>query len=1631
MDAYDQYAAETLSGGAYTDGNTGGSYRPTDDDEDIGTEECWDVIRSFFDEMGLVRMQLSSFNEFISNTMQEIVDESSGLTLERNSQYTGDETRDYTRRYELTFGQLQLSRPNMTESDGSVAPLWPMEARTRNLTYSSPLFLHVSQRELVQEFEIAGDDEDERKLGEPQWVPKDPDNDQQEDKVFIGKVPIMLQSDYCWLSNMTEDQKMMLQECPYDQGGYFVINGSEKVLIAQERMAANHVYVFSKAAPSPVTFLAEIRSAVEKGGKLISTMQIKLFSRSKEKASNNTIRTTLPYIRSDIPIVIVFRALGIVPDREVLQHICYDFNDQPMLEMLKPCIEEAFVIQDRELALDFIGRRGTATGLSKIKRQQYAGDILAKEMLPHISMSENSSTKKAYFFGYMVHRLLLTALERREIDDRDHFGKKRLDLAGPLLTGLFRMLFRKLTRDIYRHLERCVEEQKDFHLSAAIKSATITNGLKYSLATGNWGDQKKAMQAKAGVSQVLNRYTFASTLSHLRRCNTPIGRDGKIAKPRQLHNSHWGMVCPAETPEGQACGLVKNLSLMANISVGSHSAPILEFLEEFGFNNLFDSRDNAIQDTTKVFVNGVWQGTHDDPSTLVNTLKELRRKDDITPEVSVVHDIREKELRLYTDAGRILRPLFIVQQPGSTLAIRRKHVRWLTDGEDDEGNVFRWTQLVSSGVIELLDAEEEETVLICMSPTDLDASRAYNSNPELIQQSAADPSARLVSVRTYAPKTWTHCEIHPAMILGICASIIPFPDHNQSPRNTYQCLTVDHEVLTRSGWKVIADVSARDEVMTMNTATEAQEWQAPTATHAYEFDGPLYRMKAGAVDAVCNGSHRWYLNSVAEPQKWQDYTVDEMRTSAQLTEGRHIPLTGKNVNATYLWPNVLPKSFASRPELNLLFCKLVGLVLRRAPELEVRQHSATAWVLGCKDGVSLGSADIVADHTMRELCSTLDGLAHVSSASSSASDALVLERPALVRLFKALLSAATTGTGAAMPSWFSSLSLDQARAVIEGCALTTDAVRRSASIPRRRRASVDSVDSCISSVSQAISEAVSEETAATSVSAEALAVFHAKTVTTSSSSLVDVLTMLAVAAESRADVAVTADDCWTVRFDFDKTQRTCPAPQPEFYVNPDHNGQVYCLTVSNSVFLARRRTPGLPASTPFFTGNSAMGKQAMGVYLTNYQQRMDTMANILYYPQKPLATTRSMEFLRFRELPAGQNAIVAILCYSGYNQEDSVIMNQSSIDRGLFRSLYYRTYSDMEKKVGLQVMEEFEKPTRDSTIRMKFGSYDKLDEDGLIGPGQPVRGDDIIIGKTSPLPPDSEELGMRIQNHTKRDVSTPLKSTEQGNIDHVVITTNQEGHKFVKVRIRSTRVPQVGDKFASRHGQKGTIGITYRTEDMPFTKDGITPDIIINPHAIPSRMTIGHLVECLLSKVATLSGQEGDATPFTELTVEAVSAILRGLGYQSRGLEVMYNGHTGQKLKAQVFLGPTYYQRLKHMVDDKIHSRARGPVQILTRQPVEGRSRDGGLRFGEMERDCMISHGIASFLKERMFDASDAYRLHVCDICGLTAIANLSKETFECRSCKNRTAISQIHIPYAAKLLFQELMSMGLATRLF
>jgi DNA-directed RNA polymerase II subunit RPB2 len=646
--------------------------------------------------------------------------------------------------YILKFGQVYLTPPTVTEPDGENVPLYPQEARLRSLTYSANVYVDVECRQC--------------ELDENRNYDKDADSVKLKrlKSAFLCSLPMMVRTKYCFLFGKKDSEITELGECVYDQGGYFIINGSEKVIIAQERMSNNHVYVFKKQQPHKFEWTCETRSHISTGARPTSTMYLQLYAAGTKGAiDGHQIRSTLPYIRTDIPVVIVFRALGFVADKNIIEHVVYDFSDTDMMERFRPSLEEAAPIQNQIVALDYIGRRGSAANVGRRERVQYARDILQKETLPHVGVEENNETKKAFFMGYIVHKILMCSLNRLQEDDRDHLGKKRLDLAGPLLGGLFRMLFKKLTKDVRSYLQKTLNEGKDFNLGLAIKSKVISDGLKYSLATGNWGDKKNA--SRAGVSQVLNRLTYASALSHLRRCNAPLAKEGKMAKPRMLHCTHWGMICPAETPEGHAVGLVKNLALMAYVSVGAPQGPLLECLEEWGTENLeeISCRDVADPSITKIFVNGNWVGVHRKADALVRILRQLRRRLDINHEVSIVRDIQGREVRLYTEYGRLCRPLLVVNED-QTLALKKRHINKLQEQGDK-----KWESLLQNGLVEYIDCEEEETTMIAMKPADLTLKDRYSH-------------------------TITHCEIHPSMILGICASIIPFPDHNQSPRNTYQ-----------------------------------------------------------------------------------------------------------------------------------------------------------------------------------------------------------------------------------------------------------------------------------------------------------------------------------------------------------------------------------------------------------------------------------------------------------------------------------------------------------------------------------------------------------------------------------------------------------------------------------------------------------------------------------------------------------------------------------------------------------------------------------------------------------------------------------------------------------------------------
>jgi DNA-directed RNA polymerase II subunit RPB2 len=1110
------------------------------------SDKIWVVIGKYFEENNLVKHHIDSFDHFIDTIIPEIIDENRTIEQEATNTIDGVNIK-----CKITFGSIFLDSPQFIESDGKINKYSPMDARLRGLTYQAPLYIDIVKIIRKTNLETLEEKEEEKK-----------------ETILLDWIPVMLQSSYCMLKGKNP---VDMKECLYDKGGYFIVNGTERVIIQQERMNTNNFYVFHSKDDC---LNGEIRSCDELSKRPPSMLRVVL-------NGNDIIRINFVSVKKTIPLFVMFRALGIESDHDICSLIG-NIDDCEIMKHLQASLEEAYHITTKNEALEWIGRNANIVHKTSEERKKYASFILQRDFLSHIGVDDLSVSKKPYFLGHMIKKLLDIATDRREYDDRDHYGNKRIDLSGPLLGSIFRNAWNRIYNELNTYIEKRLNStnnwNKDFSLSNVFNPKNgITKDIVLALATGNWGTKTFN---KTGVSQVLSRLNYMAALSHLRRLSTSISKNGGTSpKPRQLHNTHWGVVCAAETPEGSACGLVKNASVTCHFSRHHPLDIILDIIDSDELEDI-----ESKPDMSGVFINGKWIGFTSDAFAIYYKLKEEKLCGNIPHDIAIIPPSeRIPELRIFTDAGRLCRPLLIVLNNRVTLT--EEHILKLSDPLD----TYKWRDLITEGVIEYLDTNEEEVSLISNSIEELNGTEYKN---------------------------YTHCEIHPCLILGVSASVIPFPDHNQSPRNCYQ---------------------------------------------------------------------------------------------------------------------------------------------------------------------------------------------------------------------------------------------------------------------------------------------------------------------------------------------------------------------------------------------------------------SAMGKQAIGIYASNYQQRMDTMAHTLMSPQRPLVNPQMAKHVSFEDLPAGINCIVAICCYSGYNQEDSIIINQAAIDRGLFRSMFFRTYTDKETKSATHD-EVFGKPLdrRGNTVEI----------DGFVAPGTHVKEKDSLICKVNGQQPD-----LKYKNEKPKFLHTSVRFGESGIVDKVMVTTNKDGLKMAKVTVRQMRTPQIGDKFSSRHGQKGTCGMTYRHEDMPFTSDGIVPDIIINPHAIPSRMTIAQLLECLLGKVVCTRGSKFQATPFTDVTVDQIADELKASGYEKYGKEEMYDGMTGKPLQSKVFIGPTFYQRLKHMVEDKAHARSRGPMQMLVRQPLEGRARDGGLRFGEMERDCIIDHGGAAVLNERLLKVSDEYKTEACNDCGMIGTMNKTEDHFECRSCGSMDA-KTIKLPYAGKLLFQELMAMNIAPRL-
>ena len=1336
-------------------------------------EEPWTIIGSYFEGKHLdqlVRHQIESYNDMVNIQLKRTVDMFNPVKITSDQDYDRV-THQYRLVTEVTFANLYLSRPQIHENTGATKILFPQEARLRNFTYASMMTVDMTVKYIVR-----GTGADSEQITTHHKV---------FNQIQIGKLPIMLKSCICVLSQHKHLDHNVTGECPYDAGGYFIINGSEKTVLGQERAAENKVLCYNVAKNNNKwLYVAEIKSIPD--SKCISPKQINMMVMTKQNGFGHPLVVQIPRMKQPVPLFVVFRALGVLSDREICEYIVLnvggdgnDGNDgneagggagltDRLLKALQASIIDANGIMTQDDAVRYFTSQVIFTPINMdketgaMKKREFAHEVLHNDLFPHCQTAK----QRLFFLGYMANKLLRAFFEINKQDDRDSYLNKRVDLTGALLNNLFRNYFNKLVKDMSKQVVREINTGSwrstddylniinDTNMYKIIKSTTIENGLKRALSTGDFGI-KSMTSNKVGVAQVLNRLTYSSSLSHLRRINTPIDKSGKLIPPRKLHNTSWGFLCPAETPEGGSIGVVKNISYLGHVTIHSNPASLHTYIDEYIERvETLAPRDTYRQ--VKVFVNGIWLGITRDPLRLYREFKLMKWRGIINIYTSVVFDYPNAEIRICNDAGRMMRPLLLVNPDTNDLFITREMIDQVAAKEIGWDDLL--THIASSGghgdepshgVIEYIDPDEQGFSMIAMRPKHL----------------ARNETDRATTPYIYR---YSHCEIHPSTIFGILASCIPFPEHNQAPRNTYQCLDINETVLMSDGRRIpIKDVKVGDEVMTYHP-TSFEVSKTTVVNHfIQENTQPVYKITTiSGREIIATEDHKFSTNA-----GWK--TVKDLMDDRELR---------------------------------------------------------------------VGVFDI------ETLCVTF----------------------------------------------------------------------------------------------------------------------------------VPIHSIVPVSNRLIADIEVASE---------------------------------------NHSFIA---------GDGFASSNCAMGKQAIGIYVTNYQRRMDKTAYVLTYPHRPLVDTRLMQMIQLAEIPSGAPLIVAIMSYTGYNQEDSVLVNQGAIDRGMFSATIYHTEKDEDKKINGD--EEIRcHPDTSKTKGMKFGNYDKLNQRGVMPVNTFIENRDIIMGKVIPIK-DNRNDPTKIVKY--EDISRVYHTSEECYVDKSYIDSNGEGYCFCKVRIRAFRKPVIGDKVSSRMGQKGTIGNIIPERDMPFTKDGIRPDIIINPHAIPSRMTIGQLKETLLGKVLVNLGLFGDGTSFGEYDIKDISKELLKVGFEMNGNEILYNGLTGEQIKSDVFIGPVFYQRLKHMVSDKQHSRSIGPMVNFTHQPAEGRSRDGGLRFGEMERDAMVGHGASRFTRGRMYDCSDKYEVHVCRKCGIIASYNDERSIHLCKTCDNRADFALVQIPYACKLLFQELATMNVAPRI-
>jgi DNA-directed RNA polymerase II subunit RPB2 len=1526
-------------------------------DKSIGNEHVGKLVDLYFNRNGILYSHLfNSFNKFVDEDIKNIL-------RYGDNQFYEKITKNTIIRYKFKYDNINIIAPLLPNNEEL---MFPMDARDMNLRYSSKIVATVTQ---IQEIiDIATEESTEKIIGSI------------DHNVPIAVIPIMVKSKFCSLNIKPGFDK---RECDYDPGGYFIINGSEKVVLSLEKLVENKPLVFYKHDINSDIYSVQVNSRSQKLDGIMQVVSIKM-------KKDNIMIIKLPVL-NETSVFILFRALGIESDKDIINCIVHDLTDTEMISTIKVSLEQSKNDKDKyiltqEDAIEYLISKlkvpkkyaEVDKHLKPIQKRIHIMNLLENHFLPHISCGR---IYKAYYLGYMINKLINGFLKRKPFDDRDSFVNKRIDLVGNLLEDLFRQFYKKTLNECNKFFKkRNIDDNNPLNIINQIKSNIIELGINNALLRGDWGKRK-------GASQILQRQTYLHSLTSLRRVNSPTidASTVKLTNPRYYHPSQTGFLCPVESPEGHNIGIIKNLTLIGNITISLSSQ--IDIIKNLLTDKLIDTLDELHENFVihvKVFLNGEWLGMSDNAYVLYNELYKNKMNGVIDMTVSIVYDIREKEIRIFTDGGRLFRPVFKVDN--NELLLKTDDIDGISLNKSDIDKISDWNEFLikNPGKVCYLDIEESEYALVSTSREEVQQMhKKMNDSLNSMNEIPKDMELNINRYDKFTFKRFTHCEIHPSYLLGILATNIPFCNHNQGPRNIYQfaqgkqatCIYCSNYrfrydisyilyhpqrplVTTKTNKYTYSDILACGENVIVAVATYTGFNQEDSIVfNKASIDRGLFRtMSLRKYAPVIHKNQSTSQDDIfTKPDP--DKTVG-MRQAVydKLNEHGYVPEETPIQNGDVIIGKISPippngkKIYKESSEIykfneNAVVDKVLPEIRDNDgyEMIKMRTRSERIPKIADKFCCYTPDHDVLTDKGWVNITELT--LEH-KVATLVNHEELKYEHPTEIQKYE------------------NNEEIDMYDLNSNQVKLTVTMNHRMYVGDRNKKYKIKEARDIVGKL-----------------------IYYKKNVEVFNPT--EIKNTFILPAWGKFEEKQIDMDAWLIFFGI-WIAEGCVNHSTNRVIMAAHKQRVKdalricCKTLSLKIFEYRDKITD---------GDKLHHWEFSDKLFVYYLKPLSNGSIKKYLPEWCFNLTMDQSKLLLHGMMLGDGHTMA----NGTERYDTSSIQLANDFQKVCLHAGYSTNISIKYKAG-----------HESKFKNKEGS--------IISTVDAYR---MSIIKSQNMPS---------VNKTKQSDKV-IKY--KGN---VYCCTVPSGILYVK---KDGYPVWCGN---SRHGQKGTCGLILSQSDMPFTKDGIIPDLIMNPCAFPSRMTVGHLLECIIGKVSAIQGLEADGTPFNNIDVNDFKDELEKLGFNNNGTEYLYNGMTGHKMKVEIFIGPTFYQRLKHLVMDKIHSRARGPVTLLTRQPPEGRSRDGGLRFGEMERDAVISHGMAKFLKERLMDTSDAYTTYVCDLCGLFAQRLIKRNTtasysspndiYYCVACKNKTHISKIMIPYAFKLFIQELMAMSIAPRI-